>query len=374
MRVLFVSKPIAPPFHDGTKCLVRDIARCLQEVDPVVLSSRGAPPLADGRRAIEMVPIYGSSGSYAPALAQNIRAAAWLLTRSQADVWHFIFAPNTRTSQVGRLLRKARGVPVVQTIASPPRQFENVDSLLFGDTIVAQSRWTRQQILDVYSRKGLVAPPVHVIPPPVPMALTRSAERVARFRAELGVAPGVPLFVYPGDMEVSSGARVTAELSRRLTRVLPDAVTVFAYRAKTPRAKVVAAELKSQVDPARVRFVSGIPDVLELVAGATAIVFPVDDLWGKVDLPIVLLEAMVLGVPVVALGRGPLLDLEGTELVPSLDPDLWVRALVDLAQSARARRSRSDAQREAVKRHSAANVAAAYEALYLSLGNRASVA
>src|SRR3712207_6253564 len=141
MRVLFVSKPIAPPFHDGTKCLVRDIALNLTRVEPVWLSSRGSKA-NELSASVRSVPVYSDAGSYTPAFAQSLRAAAWVLLRSDADVWHFVFAPNARTSRAGRLLKRARSVPVVQTIASPPRSFAAVDDLLFGDVIVAQSRWT----------------------------------------------------------------------------------------------------------------------------------------------------------------------------------------------------------------------------------------
>src|SRR5690606_4769174 len=52
-RVLFVSKPIVAPFHDGTKCLVRDIASHLSAVRPLVLGVPGAkaPLRVDGEPA-----------------------------------------------------------------------------------------------------------------------------------------------------------------------------------------------------------------------------------------------------------------------------------------------------------------------------------
>jgi phosphatidylinositol alpha-1,6-mannosyltransferase len=119
-----------------------------------------------------------------------------------------------------------------------------------------------------------------------------------------------------------------------------------------------------------VRFAGSLADVLSLIAAATAVLFPVDDLWGKVDLPIVLLEAMVLGVPVVALDAGPLSDLEGAELLPSLDCQAWLVALARLTSDAAARTARVDAQRRTLERCDANAVARAYEALYLELGAR----
>jgi phosphatidylinositol alpha-1,6-mannosyltransferase len=317
---------------------------------------------------VEQVPIYSDAGSHAPALAQNLRAAAWVLLRSDADTWHFVFAPNARTSEVGRWLRRVRRRPVLQTIASPPRSFSDVDQLLFGDIIVAQSRATADSVKREYGRKGLPLPDLRVIPPPVPAELQRSPAEARHARERLGIAADVPLFVYPGDLEVSSGARVTQQIAARLKEALPDAVTVFAYRRKTPRADEIAERLRRELDPASTRLVSELPDLLGLLASATAVLFPVDDLYGKVDLPVVLLEAMVLSVPVVALGVGPLLDLGGAELVPSLDVEAWVERVALLAREPRAREERVEAQRAlCLSRCDAAEVARAYEELYFEL-------
>lgn len=378
MRVLFVSKPIVPPFQDGSKCLVRDIATRLQRVDPIVLSVRGAPELpllaagSSGEgRTVERVPVYSSAGSYAPAFAQNLRAAAWILVRARADVFHFVFAPNPKTSKVARFLARRKGVPVVQTIASPPRSFAGVDQLLFGDVVVAQSRWTERQVRAEYERRSVRCPDIRVIPPPVPTDLARTNEQQRELRARLEVPQGAALFVYPGDLEVSSGAETVAQIAQRLASELPSAVVVFAYRRKTPRADEVAQQLRARLG-ANVRFAGSLPDVLSLVAASTAVVFPVDDLWGKVDLPIVLLEAMVLSVPVIALGAGPLTDLDGAELLPSLETEEWVRALVRVNEDGAGRRARIETQGRAIGQYDARNVAREYEEIYLELAARAS--
>ena len=74
--VLFVSKPIAPPFHDGSKCLVRDVARELTRIDPVVLSTPGAPAIlpAPGARLVRAVSAYAKPGGFTPAFSANLRA------------------------------------------------------------------------------------------------------------------------------------------------------------------------------------------------------------------------------------------------------------------------------------------------------------
>ena len=362
-RVLFVSKPIAPPFHDGTKCLVRDVARHLERTRAVVMSSRGAPALA---AAVESVPVYSSSGRFAPGLGQNLRAALWLAARSRADVWHFVFAPNPRSSAIGRALSRARRVPVVQTVASPPRSFDKVGRLLFGDIVVAQSRWTEERIRDAGYRDR-----IEVVPPPLGDIAERDREARRALRARMRIPESAPIVVYPGDIETSGGAEAVARAVGPLTEAEPELVVVFAFRAKTPRAEVVAKELAGQLDPARVRFESELADVLVLISESSVVLFPVDDLWGKVDLPIVLLESMALGVPVVALDHGPLRDLDGTVRVPKGDDRALVAETLALLRERDYRERVTAAQRESIRRrHRAEVVARAYEDLYLELCKR----
>ncbi len=368
--VLYVSKPIAPPFQDGSKCLVRDVARNLTRLDPVVMSTPGAPPVlaAPGARSVRLVPAYGTPGAFTPALSANLRAAAWLLVRSRASVWHFVFAPNPRTSAAGRALSRLRGTPVVQTVASPPRSFERPERLFFGDVVVAQSSWTRRAIEQSYERASLRAPRLVTIPPPVPELVVPSPNEIAAARARLELAPGTRYLVYPGDLETSSGAEVSAGLALQLAQRAPDLVTVFAYRRKTAQAAQMAERLSARLPRAQTRFAEDVPDILAVLAGAAAVIFPVDDLWGKVDLPIVLLEAMALGAPVIALDQGPLSDLCAGIKVPSLDLAAWRAEVEALLAEPRRAQIVAARQREALDaRHRSSIVARAYEDLYLEL-------
>jgi glycosyltransferase involved in cell wall biosynthesis len=368
-RVLFVSKPIAAPFHDGTKCLVRDVARHLTECEPIVMSSPGAVPLqaAPACVPIRSLPVYRGSGRFAPGLAQNLRAASFLALSSRADVWHFVFAPNPATSAAGRLLSRARRVPVVQTVASPPRSFDGIERLLFGQIVVVQSRWTRERIVEAAGDDGRIGR-LELIPPPVPDLVPPAPEAVGALRRQLGISERAPIFVYPGDIELSGGAEAVARVVSPVARELPDAIFVFAYRPKTDRAEPVARALARRLDPSRVRFASALSDVLVLIATASAVLFPVDDLWGKVDLPIVLLESMALGIPVIALEHGPLCDLEGAVLVPRGDDRALISAALELWRNPERRGQVIAAGRSAVeRRHRAEVVARAYERLYLEM-------
>lgn len=371
MRVLIVSKPVVPPFHDGTKCLVRDLVKHFEQTEVTVMTTPGAPALLPERHprraALEELPIYGQAGGFSPALQDNLRAALFLLLRARATLWHFVFAPNARTSAVGRTLSRLRRVPVVQTIASQPRSFEGIQGLLFGQHVVAQSEWTAGRLREAWGAAGLPEarrPRLHVIPPLVAALEPPGLEPQRRLRRELALPDDAQLFVYPGDLETSRGAQLVAEAVAPLLTQLPRAHVVFAYREKTPAARELAEGLRQRFSGQRVRVVKELSNVLELIVQAEAVLLPVDDLYGKVDLPIVALEAMALGVPVVALNQGPLAELQGAVRLPP-DARALVASCVALAGHGSERAAVIAAQRAAVtERYAAPVVARAYERVY----------
>jgi len=362
--VQFVSKAIEPPFRDGSKCLVRDLCLHLGDFDLHVLGTEQVPSELGPRAKVHAV--YGGAGRYAPTLLANLRAFAWLLTSEPPDLFHFVFAPNPRTSAALRLLRAATGVPCLQTIASAPKVFSRPERLFVGDAIVAQSRHTKGRTEQAFVDAGLPPPLVHVIPPPAPTFATDPHERRATARTALGLAPEGPLFVYPGDLEVSGGAAFVLELARRAAGDLAAATFLIAYRCKTKLADLHREELERGAPP-RVQFRAEVDDLHAVLAAATAVVFPVDDLYGKVDLPIVLLEALSLGVPVVVLDQGPLSELSGASHLP-LDPGPWLELLGALSRDSGLSSELGARGPAAVREnYEAARVAACYAALYRRL-------
>jgi glycosyltransferase involved in cell wall biosynthesis len=368
--VLFVSKPIAPPFHDGAKCLVRDLATSYERHAPIVMTTGDAPDLGP---AVKHDRLYPTAGAFAPALSDNARVLARLVLGPFPSVWHFVFAPNPASSTAAKVARRLRRVPTVQTVASAPRSFENVQKLLFGDAIVALSEHTRSRLV----AGGADPSRITVVPPTVPRIADPSREALARARAEIGVSDDRPLVVYPGDVETSNGARLTAAAVPAIFAAASDATIVFACRKKTERAEQAEAKLRAELAPFgdRVRFVGEVSHLPDLLASASVVLFPVDDLYGKVDLPIALLEAMSLRIPVVALDAGPLAELEGAVRVGA-DAAALARACGELLVD-RARRADVTGAAEAAidARHRPEGAARAYEAIYdRLLGRRAAEA
>jgi glycosyltransferase involved in cell wall biosynthesis len=366
LRVLFVSKPIAPPWHDGSKNLVRDVASNLTRARPTILTTLGTPSI--GPR-VTHEPLYKSAGKFAPELLANARVMARLAVGDAQDVWHFVFAPNSASSaaaRVARTLRHGLGWKghVVQTVASAPKHFAEVRRFLFGDRVVVLSEWMRGRLLGA----GVAAKNLSVIPPCAAEPAKVTPEVAAALRMRLGLGDG-PIVVYPGDYEVSTGAATVVGAVRSVVGVVSNVEFVFACRMKTKSAaaakSALSDEIRRQGIEGCVHLVGEIDDLHALLGTASAVAFPVDDLYGKVDLPLVVLESLALGVPLVLARGGPLESIDAARFVDpgdagALGDELATLLTDETASRDLARRGR----REYEARYSPRVVAAQYDDLY----------
>ncbi len=365
-RVLFVSKPIAPPWHDGSKNLVRDVAANLTRAEPTVMTTPGAPRI--GPR-VNSEAIYTDPGRFSPALLSNARVLRRLALGDPHDLWHFVFAPNPASSTAAMIAKRVRAAagwdgPVIQTVASAPRSFDGIGRWLFGDVVVVLSEWTRGRLIG----SGVRGKAIRVIPPCAAAPDPPDDARIAATRARYDLGAG-PVILYPGDLEVSRGAETVAGAIPRVLKAVPEATIVFACRPKTRGAAAAKDELLGALAAARVdsrtRLVGEIDDMPALLAASSVIAFPVDDLYGKVDVPLVLLEAMSLGIPLVACKDGPLETLAPLRMVPPGDADALADELLRVVLSKSAARDAGDQGRALYhEKFRPFVVAAAYDDLY----------
>lgn len=198
-----------------------------------------------------------------------------------------------------------------------------------------------------------------------------AAPPAAALRRRLGVGAGARLVVAVGRLVYKKGFRYLLEAAPEILGEHPEAVLVIGGGGD------LAAELRRRAAELgvadRVLFTGGLshPEVLELIAAAEVFVMPsVRDPRGNVDgLPIVVLEAMAAGRPVVAtdVAGMPLAVADGDTglLVPPADPAALAAAVGGLlADPERARRLGDAARRRVEEELNWSAVAAVHDRLY----------
>lgn len=362
--VLYVSKPLSPPWNDSGKNLAHDLAEAAPRHDVRVFAGPGFEP-ASPRVAVHRR--LGES-AYAPGLAQKAAILGALLRLpGEVRAVHFFFAPNPLTSSVARMAKRLNGRPVVQTVSSSPADYRGIARLCFGERVVALSECNRAKLAAAGVRNVVKIHPG--------LDLSRQAENeagAARWREALA-AEGRRVVLYAGDYEFSQGGRLALEMVDRLRARVPEALLVFACRRKTPAAGPVEEAIRIEAGArellAHVRFLNEVEDMAGLLTLAELSIMPVERLYAKMDMPLVLLEHMALGRPVVVSDSEPLREVlpggAGGAIVPHGDVEKLADAVAGLLLDERARRDAGASARLIVEAHfDIRKSAEAYAALY----------
>jgi glycosyltransferase involved in cell wall biosynthesis len=364
-RVLLVSKPVTPPWNDSSKNLVRDLAVNMQRYCPVVLSKPGFQLDLD---SVEVDAIYPAkrAGRFAPALMDNARVMVHLLTRRKIDLWHFFFAPNRRTSRFARVASRLRGVPTIQTICSAPSPELAIKPLLFADRTVVLSKQTEQRLLE----SGVDPKSVTRIPPAVRTPPLPSERQKENARERFGLPSERLLMVYPGDLEFSRGAEQAVYALADLPREI-DAHLAMACRAKTSLAHEKERQLKDRIHglglDASVTWVGETTEIHALLGIADLVLLPSETLYAKMDLPLVLIEAMALQRSVLVLKGTAAAELAENRAALAVDParESVSEATRYLLINSDERQSMGERASSLVKeRFDPRSAAAAYEGVY----------
>jgi glycosyltransferase involved in cell wall biosynthesis len=244
---------------------------------------------------------------------------------------------------------------------SPAQRVLKRDELSRADAVTAVTG----AIVDTLVRDyGIEPSRVQVIPNGAdPPDVEREAEAAKRWRERFLPTPVRPLWVVAGRLEEQKGHDVLFEALERLVAKGLDFRLVVAGDGSR-RSWLEQQALSRGLVP-RVQFVGQLDDVGGLLAAADAVLLP--SRWE--GLPLVLLEAMVRGRPIVASAVGGVPDaiedgVHGT-LVPPGDPEALARALEQLHRSAdRAWRLGSAAARRARERFTWRAMVDDFEAVY----------
>jgi phosphatidylinositol alpha-1,6-mannosyltransferase len=363
-RILMVSKPVAPPWNDGSKNLVRDLASNLRRHSAAVMTQKGSTSQLPN---VAYEPVYARSPArFAPALADNARVMLRLLTGRGYDAWHFFFAPNRRSSQACAWAARLRQVPTVQTMCSAPAMNADLKALLFADRNVVLSRFSEARALEA----GVARASLHRIAPAVAPLAPLGADAVADARSALGLPAQGPLVVYPGDLEFSLGAERMLRAAAVLRRQ-HDLVLALACRMKTSAAREHEHRLRALAASwnlaERVVWIGETPHIHRLLGAADVVALPAETLYAKVDLPLVLIEAMLLERAIVVAHGTPAAELCEREagVAVAADVDAVAQAIGRLLDDSEARKKLgARARTVALERFHPSVVATAYEDLY----------
>ncbi|KAA3607033.1 MAG: glycosyltransferase [Calditrichaeota bacterium] len=303
-QILFVSKPLTPPWNDSNKNLAYQIAENNPEFIFKLMTKTGMKFSSKHLRDIQ---IYKDSGKLSPPLLQNLRVLIYLLGIGKSiELKHYFFTPNKLTSSVGKLVTKLQKKKTVQTLTSFPNETANIKDLLFADKVVALSKDSAQKL------KSLGVEGVEVIYPGIETPVEVNTLKVNMLKKQYK-SNDEKLILYCGDYHYSNCENILTSFIGEIKNLNFECNFVSACRIKTHLDFKVESNLKSVVDKLglskRVHFLNEIDYIRELLAAADLVIFPVNSLFAKMDIPLVLLEALYLETPILISDFAPLNEI-----------------------------------------------------------------
>ena len=357
MRVLSV---VAEMGSGGAEAVVHDLTLRLREQGDVVLVASDGGWRADALAAagvpVSRIPLRDPGPI---ALARSAVAVRRLVTAWRPEVVH---THNVRASLAVRLAQVGRPrVPVVATVHGlAADRYASAARLLrrSSDLVVAVSPDVRDRLL----RAGLEPARVAVVENAVP----RPAPTTSDVRAGLGLPAGTPLVVCAARL----AAPKRVDLLVDAWAAVPGAHLLVA--GDGPERPALEARAARSDASARITFLGDRDDVGTLLAAAEVVVLPSD----REGLPMVVLEAMAAGRPVVASAVGGLPGLAASgagclELVaPGEAAALATAVSALLADPARRSRMGAAARAVVVRRFSSVRMVDDYRSVYRGLVER----
>jgi len=310
--VLLVSKPLRPPFSDGSTVLVRTLVESLDPEHFLVYFGDPAHPLREAGLVID-----GPAMGHSPSLLSKVRVLLGIVHPGhRRRPLHLFFTPNRLTSTVVAMLRRLQPRrPMIQSLMSAHDVERHVDLLRPLDMVVVLSENTKARL----EAAGFDPAKIRRIYPGV--AGVASADAAAP-----AVIAGHRRLLYAGDLDAAVADRLLAIAPALDEPELAGWTLTIACRPKgeddANQRRRLAEGLRARIEAGQVELLGEVADMPALLASASLQLFVADHVRRKVDLPLVILEGLAIGLGLVSLDFAPVSEIfdrgEAQGLVPGV--------------------------------------------------------
>ena len=371
-NVLLATRPIVPPWDEASKNFAYFLGKEVRNHTLTLLTTKQKLP--DLPSTVIEHPLF-SSGKLN--LAAKIGFFHYLMqSRDNFDVTHYLFTPTKlNTSIIKHLAKPAKG-KTLQTIATLREDLyspEELKNLLFADRLIVYTDLTKNKL------QALGFTNVTRIYPGIDLDRYQPREKNQAVLTAYNLSPDDFLVIYPGEY-TRLGA--TDMLSDTFIRHFTENPTsnikfLFACRIKNEADRKKREEVRARVRAAglenKILFEENhaLTDMAALYNTADVVIFPVADLKGKFDVPLIIIEAYACGKPVILSDMPAFQEFTNPEIcvtIPKNRGDELLRSVAYLKDNSEVRKLFGERARTFVEKHfDLKNTAKEYEDIYSSL-------
>lgn len=376
-KVLLATRPLVPPWDEASKNFGYFLAKKIdhQDIEMHVLTT--PEKLADlGVHAVSHE-IYATEArkdrAHFPFL-QKIRLLLFLFTQSwRYDIVHYLFTPALLNSIIIRYFTpfRPKSIQTVATLREDRYPRRLLKRLFFADRLITYTDRTKQKL------QALGFNNVTRIYPGIDLERHKPGEKNPELLKRFGFSKCHFIVVYPGEY-VRLGA------TDMITNTFID---FFQKNRDTDIRFVFACRVKNDADARKkeeiikrfiaadviqyVSFSDTISDMPSLYNTSDVVIFPVNDLNGKFDVPLIIIEAYACGKPVILSDLEQFKEFSNERIcvtIPKGSGDKLIESVAHLKDNLEVRESIGENARRFVKDHfDLKNTARQYEEIYETL-------
>lgn len=297
-NILLATRPITPPWDEASKNFAYFLGKSITGHQLTLLGTE--TPLPELPANSSVIPVFKKSHLTA---TEKMRLFWFLFCkRNSFDITHYLFTPTKQNSFfIKNFLYPTRGktVQTIATLRSDLYSPEELKSILYADKLVVYTDQTKKKLTDL----GFTN--VTRIYPGIDLTLYRPQPKNDSFLASLGLTKEHVLALYPGEYVRLGATDTLTQFCIEYFTKNPDSPLrfVFACRVKNDADALKKAAVQKKLSDAGVEkyvvYTDTVPDMPSLYNVADIILFPVENLAGKFDVPLVIIEAYACGKPVI---------------------------------------------------------------------------
>jgi glycosyltransferase involved in cell wall biosynthesis len=298
-KILLATRPLIPPWDEASKNFAYFLAKSVSAHHVSILTT--ATWLPDLPANITQIPCYTKNELD---FSEKLRLLNCLRgLRDKFDITHYLFTPTRKnTSLINFFSRPTRG-KTIQTIATlredlyGPKQWKE---LLFADRIVVYSEYSKALLENIGMRH------VSRIYPGVDLSFYQPAAKSPETLRAFDLTPEDFVVTYNGEYARLGATDMLADWLIEYFTAHPDSRMKFVFACRVKKHeddRLKKLEITERFQAAgilpHIRFTDTYADMPKLYNLADIILFPVQDMRGKFDVPLVIIEAYACGKPVI---------------------------------------------------------------------------
>jgi glycosyltransferase involved in cell wall biosynthesis len=365
-KILLVTRPIGPPWDEASKNFAFALSKNIREFEITLLTAKTIENLPSN---VMQASIYSSAQFN---FSQKIKLINYLRQNvSNYDILHFLFTPTKINSWIIKKILKNKKVKTIQTIATLREDLysnQDINKILFTDQIVTYSLYAKEKI------ESLGFNNVTQIYPGINLDQYSPAPKNLALMSQLGLKDDDFIVTFPGEF---TRLGVIDELVKMVVKNsdeirMKKIKMIFACRVKNKNDFIKKEKIKEELNEMNISDLVILPDTfrsMEKVFQASDIVlFSVNDMKGKFDVPLTVIEAMACGKPVIVSDLAILNEFaneRNSVRIKTGDMDAVWKAVIDLFDSKELRKQIGETARNyVVNSFDVLKIADSYEKIY----------